>query len=957
MKLIRSGAYIPLALLLIFSLCSSCQQKSSEEKIQPVADQNPPALRAETDTAAQIANATRLYEIGDTYLVANKRDSALYYHKQALAIRERVGKNDRDMFNSFVKVGEGYSDKVKYNVADNYFERAYSLIGGNVKLSPLDEVGLLVRLSFIKTNLKDIPTSISLLHRARKIITNCNLEDNLVSGRIYYSLGNAYSVDNQHELAIINFKKAAFWFSKLQDKNGRMASSFLSLGIVYHAIKQDHRALDSYAHAINHYLRLYEPESVELAKVYLQKATAHQALGELDSAEYYFRWNLRIRTNTYGEKDVNTFGAKLALGHFYKSVGNYDSAAKYSHECLISLVKNFNDHNLKSNPFPGNTELNTDLVIGLVNKASTLKVMTERDSNRGNLDLSLNTYLLADSVFTIFRRNLKYDDPQLKELEVGYIPYDQMVELTFNLFKQTGNKDYLNKAIKVMEQSRSVLLESTLNKAKEYDTIHGSRRFRDKVNNMVGQRSEILRQLSLADLPQSTSDSLGEALLSLNDSFSELQKTTGPISASYLNGLDNQKVVGTQEMQSLLKKRNSILFEFLWSNEKIFELVISSDKIETKVVVQTDSFKQAFENFVILLQAPPSEAIKQENFDRFSKGAFVLYRDLIGDFLPKNPKSTEGVNLIFSANGPLATIPFEALITQLPGGNDVNYRLPYLVQRFPISYAYSSSILVKQSKPARIGNKLLALGFAGNGDSGVERNGLNSLPGTEREIRSIMAVMKNNTNKYYLENEASEAAFKSQVADFDIVHLAIHGLADSTNALNSKLVFRSEFDTTEDSNLYAHELYNLNLDKLDLAVLSACESGIGKVQEGEGVMSIARGFAAAGCPSLVISLWKINDGTSAQVMGDFYKHLSYGEDINKALANAKKDYMANASEFNSHPAYWAAFMQVGDTRAIDIKVPETKYLLIASIVLIAAAAFVITGYRRHQRTVNKKAAS
>jgi hypothetical protein len=89
------------------------------------------------------------------------------------------------------------------------------------------------------------------------------------------------------------------------------------------------------------------------------------------------------------------------------------------------------------------------------------------------------------------------------------------------------------------------------------------------------------------------------------------------------------------------------------------------------------------------------------------------------------------------------------------------------------------------------------------------------------------------------------------------------------------------------------------------------------MQSGEGVMSIARGFAYANCPSLVISLWKINDRTSAKIMSHFYKYLSAGENLNKALGNAKINYIAEAGEFSSHPAYWAAFLHVGDFRAIQ----------------------------------------
>lgn len=172
-----------------------------------------------------------------------------------------------------------------------------------------------------------------------------------------------------------------------------------------------------------------------------------------------------------------------------------------------------------------------------------------------------------------------------------------------------------------------------------------------------------------------------------------------------------------------------------------------------------------------------------------------------------------------------------------------------------------------------------------------------------------------------------------------MAHLAIHGVADTVNALQSRLIFRAGGDSLEDGQLYAHELYDLNLEQLDLAVLSACESGIGKNQAGEGVMSMARGFAYAGCPSIVISLWKLDDRTAAKVMRSFYAHLSENEPIDDALTNAKSDYLSSANEFKSHPSYWAAFLAVGDTRPLDLN-RSKAWIWTVTLLVISSVVFL-----------------
>ncbi|WAC03454.1 CHAT domain-containing protein [Lacinutrix neustonica] len=108
--------------------------------------------------------------------------------------------------------------------------------------------------------------------------------------------------------------------------------------------------------------------------------------------------------------------------------------------------------------------------------------------------------------------------------------------------------------------------------------------------------------------------------------------------------------------------------------------------------------------------------------------------------------------------------------------------------------------------------------------------------------------------------------------------------------------------------LHVRDLYNLQLNA-DLVTLSACESGIGKLNRGEGLMSLARGFYFSGANSIVSTLWKINDASSTQLMGDFYQHLSNRKTKNNALKNAQLDFInINKENGFSHPYYWSAFV-------------------------------------------------
>jgi CHAT domain-containing protein len=652
----------------------------------------------------------------------------------------------------------------------------------------------------------------------------------------------------------------------------------------------------------------------------------------MDSVLYLLHKTLRIRKQVFGEKNPNTYGAKLVLGDYYYRIHQYDSSVYYHHQSLVSLIRDFNNSDFLSSPHPEQDELNMDIVNGLVNKAVAVKKLFEQDSSKTELlDLVLNTYLLADSVFVGYRKNILHDDPLLRQMEgqsASYpemlsidgqsTPYPEMLNVASKLFEFKKSSTYLEKAFHVMESSRAIVLQNALNRAEAFGSAGVSDSLRKMENEFIRLRAELLQKMNDPSLNQSYRDSLNEQLRLSHNRDVDLQDEMKKVYPNYFSA-KYAKLPTTNDIKNFLIRNNSIYLEYMWSDSTIYVLMISTDAIKMNSIPVTRKFSNAFSGFINEFHAGPEGAIGLERYNTFCHNSSTLYDYLLKDQL-------DGIDLkahlIISADGPLATIPFDALLTHNPKGVEVNYHLPYLVQERPISYAYSAGVLLKQSAHEREGKKLLAFGYAGGGPARATRGGLTNLPGTELEIRAIQDVMRNHVNQYKLQSEASESFFKQQVSDFDIVHLAVHGEGDTLNALNSRLIFRSEKDTANDGSLYAHELYDLKLDKLDLAVLSACESGVGKQQTGEGVMSIARGFAYAGCPSLVISLWKIDDRTSAQVMKGFYKYLSEGEPLDVSLSKAKLDYITGTSEFKSHPFYWAAFLPVGDVRELDVKKPN-----------------------------------
>ena len=155
-----------------------------------------------------------------------------------------------------------------------------------------------------------------------------------------------------------------------------------------------------------------------------------------------------------------------------------------------------------------------------------------------------------------------------------------------------------------------------------------------------------------------------------------------------------------------------------------------------------------------------------------------------------------------------------------------------------------------------------------------------------------------------------EAIFRiARTCGADAVHPGYGFLSENPGFAH--FLFSESGEAEEEDRLYHYEVANLDL-QAQLAVLSACETGQGKYEEGEGVFSLARGFMQAGVPSVVMSLWKVNDLSTSELMPHFYQGLSEDLPIDQSLKVARRAYLENAALRFRHPYYWAGFVVLGD---------------------------------------------
>jgi CHAT domain-containing protein len=178
-----------------------------------------------------------------------------------------------------------------------------------------------------------------------------------------------------------------------------------------------------------------------------------------------------------------------------------------------------------------------------------------------------------------------------------------------------------------------------------------------------------------------------------------------------------------------------------------------------------------------------------------------------------------------------------------------------------------------------------------------------ALPGAEQEAINIASQQSGAT--LLLRSDATETQVKQNGARFKVLHFASHGIFEPDAPLSSGLLLAKDEDN--DGILTVRELYELNLNA-DLVTLSACETGLGKVANGDDVVGFIRGFLYAGTNSIISSLWKVDDQATSLLMQGFYQNMNDGLNKRIALKNAQLEIKDN---YNRHPYYWAAFQLTG----------------------------------------------
>lgn len=802
-------------------------------------------------------------------------------------------------------------------------------------------------------------------------------ENNKVLSKALYNLGRFLSKNEQYDEAITNYKEVI----RLNNYPKKVAQSYCELGSSYHEIGDYYAAVNYYNIGIPLLRELNENRSLfsqlingsvahseiksrwsfnrlfnylkEAERIYIRdgKSLTNRNLISLNTgyanfflselyfdfskSRTYFLENLELSQKekdsslialTYtnlaelyfrDNRDSVLYFAKKAIDYSRdrsksKIIAYYNISREFNrkHEFELSLnaiqngINSFTDAQKNNNGLP--SKQNMHLINGKDHLLESLiaKTLTLLNAYFSNLETTylfqvINTVIKVDELVTIFQDSSKEKKSKLfwrREASQAYLYGAYASHLL-------GDSE---KAFEFMEKNKALLLSESVLKNTEFANL--PKHISDDETN----RQKLIYNLESKLSTNSDNTILQDSLFNAKRSHEKYVDSLKIIYPKYFARKINVEQIPLDQVKKEMNS-NDALISYIWNDfdrnkQLVVGLISTKEDTKTFIIENIGTLNENIKQYQRLI-SQPFETVKDQ--EDFKKVVYELYQQLFpSDEIRELVKNK---NLMIIADGLLQNIPFESLITEKNTNN-------YLILQGDIHYSYSYSFLKHNEKVNRRSDKT----FIGYSPTKFNDSTLVSLKFSKSEVESIQSEL-NGIIK--LKENATKSDFMRNSSDVKIIHLATHADAGDYPWI-----------AFQDERMELHELYTYK-NNAELVTLSACNTSLGEMAEGEGVISLARGFFHSGSKSVVSSLWRVNDESTSEIMTSFYQYLQEGQQKSEALSNSKRDYIKNHSLSEQSPYYWSSFVLIGDPG--EIKIDSQNHLYYTLLLLVIPVGLLI----------------
>ena len=868
-------------------------------------------------------------------------------------------------------LGITYKNLGDFNKSIEHFLLAESAYKSEIKNNSLAIARLYNNIGNVYKDKLSFETALDYLERAVNILINKNDNEQDIAD-FYYNIAEIH-------FKLRNYQNAL----KITEKYYSQAYSdtklfFLSLkAAIYQELNQYDKTFASYQEAIKYAEKFYSDSDFNIIFEYLNFTDFLIKSNRFDQAKKYLE-----KTNEILKKNKITEG--LGLSFYYKTIGllnvnlivetkdinnfrtqkaiNLEEAISYYKKALEAL-------GMKVSKLSEQSSSSLEYTVSLTQSLELLKLIadthtqiagiysdTKHPKRTESIYKALDYYKITSNLIQQARKEIYSDENKIQLSELENATFQKIIQAAYTAYEMDGKQEVAGFAFENGERMKASAVFDRLSDqlAKENSLIPDSLTNLERtLNYSITNLTEKLYNLRRSESPDNNEiTSTDSILFQLKRQRDELTQHLENNYSDYYELKYAGQTISYNEVQQNLKN-NEVLIEYVLNETdsvpELYAFLFSSGSKDFHKINVDSTFIQSIETSFQFMSNPAYLFTRNDNSKAYCAAAHHLYQKLIQPF----ESEIQNKKITIIPDGKLSYLPFDALLTEMPdtSGMIQFHRLPYLIKNNSINYAYSANLLFKfnqQKKKAK--NRLLAFAPLYNADTIMFENEkliLVPLPGVQNEVDLIAGEIN---TKIFRHDLATEKNFREHSQNYDILHLAMHAFINDSMPAFSRLAFAQNHTDIagDDGWLNTADIYNLDL-QARLTVLSACNTGSGNLRKGEGVMSLARGFLYAGCPTIVMTLWEVEDNAGTKIMSSFYQNLKKGRSTDEALRLSKLNYLENANPRMAHPHYWLGYVSIGNSTPLF---RSYDYYFFGLLVL-ALAGITIDQFIRYKRARKK----
>ncbi|MEL6837598.1 MAG: CHAT domain-containing protein, partial [Bacteroidota bacterium] len=555
-------------------------------------------------------------------------------------------------------------------------------------------------------------------------------------------------------------------------------------------------------------------------------------------------------------------------------------------------------------------------------------------TSQGQYEAALSDVMLLNRLVTQSRRTYQSSLSKYYLIQEVMPVYELGIQLNHRLYGQTGDPKYLEQAYALNARNKAILLLESLQSDRAMTFAGLPLDVQEEEKTLRDALTEQERLLYSAYQRDQAIDSLQSVVFEHEQAYYQfIQQLERDYPAYYELKYSADQPPQVSEVQMELDGDQALL-EYFVGQDSIYTFVMDGANLQVLSQVKPAGLVDSIELFRELL----TNGIEDDCETTYIRLGRYFYNLLLAT--PLSAIGEQKDRLVIIPDGLLNFLSFEALLYK--DITDVRKAEGFVLEKYALSYAYSSKLLLEKDFYPRSATK----GFAGFGTEydattleylkdfvyheWKEADTTWTLPCgqtvdttrfwgqlaySDDEVRAISELTQGAS---WLNEAVTKENFLQNAEGYNLLHLAMHGTYDLDFPMNSSLIFTK--GDSSDVFLRAAEIYGMELDG-DMVVLSACNTAYGKLQAGEGPMTLARAFHYAGIPSVVASLWSIPDNSTSRIMKLFYEQLDRGLAKDEALQQAKLQYLASddiSSPVTRQPLHWASTIVIGEIEPVSV---------------------------------------